>query len=375
MVDSIVARLNADGFNVWLDRKDIKGGDLWREEIVEAVDVAYAFVLMLSPSSVASDNVRKELDLAEGANAKLVPILLSRVSLPARLRYQLAGIQWIEYFRDPQAKYAEVVEVLRVHRQKFGLDQPPEMRQVELVISKISISKFGHEEQERLLNFLAELTSTPRADLKLTAVTAGSIHVFVSMPADTAYQLKTAALNRDLRLISLGIDALRLGGDSKFVVLKTGRIIPLKKTGLRNFWIGAIALGIALLISAILVSRVLSFLVPQLDPLRLLARNTNTPTITLTPTPTRTATPTPSATPTATATDTPTPTPTYTPTSTPTYTRTPSRAPVTPPTAPIVFRPTERPVRIITPTLWLPPIETCLLTGTCKTSTTVPPPR
>ena len=45
-VDDIAARLTRDGFDVWLDRKDIKGGNLWRAEIVEAVDQADAFVLM-----------------------------------------------------------------------------------------------------------------------------------------------------------------------------------------------------------------------------------------------------------------------------------------------------------------------------------------
>ena len=50
MVDHLVARLNGDVFYVWLDRKDIKGGNLGREEIVEAFDHAYVFVLMLSPN-------------------------------------------------------------------------------------------------------------------------------------------------------------------------------------------------------------------------------------------------------------------------------------------------------------------------------------
>ena len=63
-------------YGVWIDREEIHGGDLWREAIVEAVDHAYAFVLMLSPASVASDNVRKEVDLADGAGKALLPFFL-----------------------------------------------------------------------------------------------------------------------------------------------------------------------------------------------------------------------------------------------------------------------------------------------------------
>src|SRR5688572_5086315 len=109
-VAKIVARLEGEGLNVWLDREDIRGGELWRETIVKAIDNAYAFALMLSPNSVVSENVRKEVDLAEGANRHFLPVLLAAVEVPAKLRYQLAGIQWIEYYSDPEAKYAELVE-------------------------------------------------------------------------------------------------------------------------------------------------------------------------------------------------------------------------------------------------------------------------
>ena len=102
-MDQIAARLSGDGFNIWLDQQAIKGGELWRETIV----------LMLSPSSAASENVRKEVDLSEGANKKIVPVMIAPVELPAKLRYQLAGIQWIESYRDPEVKYAELIEVLR----------------------------------------------------------------------------------------------------------------------------------------------------------------------------------------------------------------------------------------------------------------------
>src|SRR6266545_6582627 len=159
-VDHIVTRLTADGFNVWLDRKEIRGGELWREDIVEAIDNAYACVLMLSPDSVASDNVRKEVDLAEGANRELIPVMLAPVELPAKLRYQLAGIQWVEYYSDSEAKYSELAEVLHVRVPKHIADELPKTRKVEIVIQGLSPSKFGPEQQEKLLDLIANFTST-----------------------------------------------------------------------------------------------------------------------------------------------------------------------------------------------------------------------
>ena len=55
-------------------------------------------------------------NLALGHNhieSEYVSVLLAPFELPANLRYQLAGIEWIEYYRDPEAKYSELIEALQ----------------------------------------------------------------------------------------------------------------------------------------------------------------------------------------------------------------------------------------------------------------------
>jgi hypothetical protein len=152
VVSHIVAHLEQDGCNVWIDREEIKAGELWQKAIVEAVDNAYAVVLMLSSDSAVSDNVRREVDLAEGANKKLVPVLLAPVELPANLRYQLAGIEWIEYYRDPEVKYSELIKALQANHQGFLSPQTLKLLDMELNMGNIKISTFGSEKQEDLLN-------------------------------------------------------------------------------------------------------------------------------------------------------------------------------------------------------------------------------
>ena len=48
LVDNFVASLQKAGLDIWLDREDIKAGNSWRVQIVEAIDDCDAFVLMLS---------------------------------------------------------------------------------------------------------------------------------------------------------------------------------------------------------------------------------------------------------------------------------------------------------------------------------------
>lgn len=306
-VDQIVSRLKSDGFEVWIDRTNIKGGDLWTVAIVEAIDTADSFVLMLSPNSTTSDNVRKEVQLAQDAKRKLFPLLIAAVTLPPQFRYQLAGIQLIDYARDPEAKYTELVEVLRAHQQTLFKVETQAARQVEVVISTGNAETFGAAEKERLLDTVAKVAETARTKLNLANITAGSVHAFIDMPAHAAYILKTAALNKDKRLLKHGIDALRFKGEENFVLVSSGEIGPLdlpKQPPLpyKGFLFSIIGIG--------LLAAILFTLLPAIKPFF----QPPTPTNTLTATPTQAATP--SSTPTF------TPIPTFTRTAIPTFTAT-----------------------------------------------------
>jgi len=332
-VDHIVSRLKSDGFEVWIDRANIKGGDLWTVAIVEAIDTADSFVLMLSPSSTASDNVRKEVQLAQDAKRKLFPLLIAAVTLPPQFRYQLAGIQLIDYAGDPEIKYAELVEVLNTHRSSLFKSEAPTTRQVEVVIGNGNIEKFGSTEKERLLDTVARIAEIARTKLSLANLTAGSIHAFIDMPVHAAYALKTAALNKDKRLLSAGIDALRLSGEENYVLVSSGEIGPLHLPKRRipftgGFLSSIIGLGIIAILLSALFPSVKTFFQP--------------PTPTFTPSATRTRTPTPTATATFTFTAIPTLTQTRTPTSTATFTPTATSVPNRPPAPPKVYVDTMR---------------------------------
>ncbi len=98
--DLVVERLEASGHDVWIDREGIDGGAHWRESIVAAIKGADAFVLMLTAASVQSDNVRRELDIAQDAAARLLPVQFGPADIPDTLSYQLAGIQIIDMSQD-----------------------------------------------------------------------------------------------------------------------------------------------------------------------------------------------------------------------------------------------------------------------------------
>jgi hypothetical protein len=331
-VDQIVEVIEKTGIDVWIDREDIKAGNMWRVQIVEAIDTCAAFLLMLSPNSTASDNVRKEIDLAEGSERPIFAVMLQPVKVPAEMRYQLAGLQVIDVQKlGFEEAVARLLEDLKEHIKKMAAAAQQSVRQVELVIQGIDLAAFGPEKQEQLLAFIANLSNTDRSQVKLESVAAGSVHAFVSVPAGTAFELKTMALNRDPRFKQLGITSLRLDGDKKFVHVSLGKPLLAATIGpLATLWLKVPALFSPVLgatagkaLTLLLATAILAgagILVPKaLTPAPIA---TETPTSTPTSLPTFTPVPASSDTPVPTATQTPNPTSTLTETASATETLT-----------------------------------------------------
>ena len=93
-IDQLIDQLEARGADVWIDRGDILAGEAWRRSIVEAIIDCQVFVIALSPNSVGSENVTKELTLAEQHKKRILPLVVKDVQIPPALDYQLAGLHY-----------------------------------------------------------------------------------------------------------------------------------------------------------------------------------------------------------------------------------------------------------------------------------------
>jgi hypothetical protein len=69
--------LQANGFNIWIDRVGIEYGVDWWDAIVEGLDTCGAFVVIMTPESKASDWVKRETFLALQWKKPLFPLLLN----------------------------------------------------------------------------------------------------------------------------------------------------------------------------------------------------------------------------------------------------------------------------------------------------------
>ncbi len=88
--------LKAAGANVWIDQLDIEPGQEWDNAVEAGVTQSPRMLLILSPSSVKSRNVRNELSFALDENKTIIPVLYQNCTVPL----QLHRVQYIDLRTD-----------------------------------------------------------------------------------------------------------------------------------------------------------------------------------------------------------------------------------------------------------------------------------
>jgi TolB-like protein len=81
---------------VWMDTSSLTAAETWSAEIVSAIRSCHTLIVLLSPASVASKNVMKEVGLASEREKRIVPIILEECELGDAMEYALAGLQRVK---------------------------------------------------------------------------------------------------------------------------------------------------------------------------------------------------------------------------------------------------------------------------------------
>ena len=119
----LVADMQAAGLNVWFDRTSIPAGANWDKAIEEGLVNAVAVVIILSPDSMASDNVRNEINFARDNNQLLLPVL----HRPTRVILNLGTINWIDLSTAElyQANLKTLVGRVQLELETMKTQMPP----------------------------------------------------------------------------------------------------------------------------------------------------------------------------------------------------------------------------------------------------------
>src|SRR5262245_8064966 len=87
-VDRLEAHLRECGFDTWVDRRKLEGGDLWLKEIQKQIDRCHTCLVVVSPEAMASDYVSMEYSRALRLKKRVIPLywrLISDIEWPIDL--------------------------------------------------------------------------------------------------------------------------------------------------------------------------------------------------------------------------------------------------------------------------------------------------
>src|SRR5689334_9010637 len=84
--DRLANDLIAAGFEIWLDRKDILPGANWGQSIQEGLDAGEIMLLVVTPESMASNNVALEWQYYFDNGKQIIPLRLH----PAKMSFQIS---------------------------------------------------------------------------------------------------------------------------------------------------------------------------------------------------------------------------------------------------------------------------------------------
>lgn len=106
--------MKAAGASVWIDQLDIEPGVEWDSAVEGALNSSASMLVILSPVSVSSKNVRDEVSFALNEGKRVIPVLYRDCKVP----FRLARLQQIDFRTD----YARALKTLL---RTFGVEQPP----------------------------------------------------------------------------------------------------------------------------------------------------------------------------------------------------------------------------------------------------------
>lgn len=112
-VREFVTKLQNLGINVWVDVSGIDPGQKWSESIQKALNESTLMLVIISPDSMASENVRDEWQFFLDEKKPIIPIIYR----PARIHFQLNRFQYVDFsVQNSESSMTVLVKALRKHQ-------------------------------------------------------------------------------------------------------------------------------------------------------------------------------------------------------------------------------------------------------------------
>ncbi len=117
IVLQVSSQLQTLGYNVWLAPDSIPPGANFNSAIVDAIRGCVAFCVLVSAASNGSENVEREVAIADGFGKRIIPIRLEAVQPASGLVFYLSLPQWVEWQIEGALALKKIALALAARRQ------------------------------------------------------------------------------------------------------------------------------------------------------------------------------------------------------------------------------------------------------------------
>ena len=92
--------LEGSGVTCWMAPRDIPAGGSWAESIMTGLESCKVVAFLLSEASLASKEVAKEIDIANGFQKEILQVRIQNAPLTGAFRYHLSSKQWVDAYGE-----------------------------------------------------------------------------------------------------------------------------------------------------------------------------------------------------------------------------------------------------------------------------------
>jgi TIR domain len=121
----MVSGLMASDKAVWLDEKDLVGGDLWWTEILKQIRACDVFVFAVSASSLKSAPCNAELDYARALGRPILPVKIGNVPEAELRNHEVFSGHMVDYRRQNIEAFAKLIRGINKLEKESHLPPDP----------------------------------------------------------------------------------------------------------------------------------------------------------------------------------------------------------------------------------------------------------
>ncbi len=110
LAETLRDTLGLHGYEIWMDSSEIKAGTVWELEINRAIHQSDFILIVVTPESVRSNWVGREVDIARSARKLIIPLLMRPLTDVSEL--ELLNIHDLQYIDFPRLGFKSATDHL-----------------------------------------------------------------------------------------------------------------------------------------------------------------------------------------------------------------------------------------------------------------------